>query len=189
MSGRSPSSDLRFGRGTRAPEGPRVRVMAGVLAVVTLGLWLVRGMEPSPSEPIVSEVEVVVEVRGEVAQPGYHPIPGNSTVGGVVARFGGKLSAPDNRPVPAGAKLFVEGGSAQLGIMDNPLVVGIPVDLNQAGEAALRALPGVGPSRARAIVDERTAHGPFRSVQELERVHGIGPATVEALQPFVEVRP
>jgi len=54
------------------------------------------------------------------------------------------------------------------------------VDLNTADEATLeRELQGVGPGKARAIVEYRKAHGPFASVDELLEVKGIGAATLE----------
>jgi competence protein ComEA len=61
------------------------------------------------------------------------------------------------------------------------------VDLNHARRAELLQLPGVGASMAQRIEDYRQAHGGFRSVQELTRIHGIGPATLERLQPWVFV--
>ena len=60
-----------------------------------------------------------------------------------------------------------------------------PLDLDVATAIDLEALPGVGPSLARRIVAERDAHGPFGSLQGLERVRGIGPALVERLKPLV----
>jgi competence protein ComEA len=62
------------------------------------------------------------------------------------------------------------------------------LDLNRADTVALQALPGVGPALARRIVEERRT-APFRSVDDLERVKGIGPATLERLRPHVTVRP
>jgi competence protein ComEA len=59
---------------------------------------------------------------------------------------------------------------------------GAIVDLNLAGPEELARLPGIGPSRAGAIVAWRARHGPFRAVQELVRVPGIGPKTVEGLR-------
>ena len=62
-----------------------------------------------------------------------------------------------------------------------------PIDLNQATEAQLDALPGVGPATAAAIVEDRRRHGPFASVDDLARVRGIGPAKLEALRSRVRV--
>jgi competence protein ComEA len=56
------------------------------------------------------------------------------------------------------------------------------VDLNTADFATLDGLPGVGPSRARAIVQYRETNGPFHAVQELARVPGFGPAALARLE-------
>ena len=53
------------------------------------------------------------------------------------------------------------------------------VDLNTADEKALDALKGVGPVKAKAIVEERQKNGPFKNLDDVQaRVKGIGPATV-----------
>jgi competence protein ComEA len=63
------------------------------------------------------------------------------------------------------------------------------VDLNRADNARLRQLPGVGESLARRIEESRELHGEFRGVDDLRRVSGIGPATLERLRPFVYAQP
>lgn len=60
------------------------------------------------------------------------------------------------------------------------------VDVNRADAEALQELPGIGPALAGRIIDAR-AQGPFRSVDDLVRVRGIGPATVERLRGRVRV--
>lgn len=61
------------------------------------------------------------------------------------------------------------------------------LDLNRATAAQLEALPGIGSSKAAAIVAAREQGGGFRSVDELEEVRGIGPALLEKLRPLVRV--
>jgi competence protein ComEA len=61
------------------------------------------------------------------------------------------------------------------------------LDLNAASEAELDGLPGIGPSKARAIADYRKAHGGFRSVDELRQVKGIGEKLLEKIRPLVRV--
>ncbi|MEZ4586268.1 MAG: helix-hairpin-helix domain-containing protein [Gemmatimonadales bacterium] len=63
-----------------------------------------------------------------------------------------------------------------------------PVNLNSAPEDVLITLPGIGRTRARAIVAYRESHGPFASVNELEKVPGLGPKLVRQLVPQVTVR-
>lgn len=61
------------------------------------------------------------------------------------------------------------------------------VSLNTASETELAQLPGIGPARARAIVEDRRANGRYRKLEELARIPGIGPATLEALKDRVTV--
>jgi competence protein ComEA len=62
-----------------------------------------------------------------------------------------------------------------------------PVDLNAADIAALDSLPGIGPATARAIIEERTRRGGFRSTRDLLRVPGIGEARFARLKDRVRV--
>jgi len=68
-----------------------------------------------------------------------------------------------------------------------PLERAAAIDLNEADEIDLQQLPGVGPGLARRIVEHRRRHGPFASVEELRRVRGIGPATLERLRQHLSV--
>ena len=55
------------------------------------------------------------------------------------------------------------------------------VDINASDATALQTLPGIGPSKASAIVADRTANGPFASCADLQRVKGIGVKTVAGI--------
>lgn len=59
------------------------------------------------------------------------------------------------------------------------------IDVNCASVAELSTLPGVGRTRARALVLHRVRHGPFRSLADLTAVDGLGPATVAELAPHL----
>ncbi len=59
------------------------------------------------------------------------------------------------------------------------------IDVDLAGAAALEALPKIGPVMARRIVTDRDSLGPFGSLEELQRVKGIGPALARAIAPYV----
>lgn len=63
------------------------------------------------------------------------------------------------------------------------------LNLNTATVAELELLPGIGPGRARKIVEHRAAHGPFLTVDELKAVRGLGPATIQRITPLLEIRP
>jgi competence protein ComEA len=68
-----------------------------------------------------------------------------------------------------------------------PVTSGSRISLNRATAAELATLPGIGPTKARAIVESRSKQGPFRRVEDLQRVPGIGPATLERLRGHVRV--
>ena len=60
-------------------------------------------------------------------------------------------------------------------------------DLNSAEESEIATLPGIGPSKARAIVEYRAQHGAIETLEELDDVPGIGPATIANLRGLVSV--
>jgi len=90
------------------------------------------------------------------------------------------------------ASTAVMGALALAGAGPRPAAAAAPAallpDLNASPERHLLLLPGIGPARARAIVEER-ANGPFSSVADLARVRGIGPTTTAALTPLVRACP
>ena len=61
------------------------------------------------------------------------------------------------------------------------------IDLNTASAAELERLPGIGAGRAQTIVTYREEHGPFRTVDDLSHVTGIGSKILEQLRPYATV--
>lgn len=57
------------------------------------------------------------------------------------------------------------------------------IDINTAADYELEMLSGIGPATARAIVEYRDEHGPFESLEDLQKVKHIGPRTIEAIRP------
>jgi competence protein ComEA len=66
-----------------------------------------------------------------------------------------------------------------------PRPAAFQVDVNQAAWPELALLPGIGPQLAQRIVADREAHGPFRDLDDLRRVRGIGTKTVERMRPYL----
>ncbi|HEV7588246.1 MAG TPA: helix-hairpin-helix domain-containing protein [Longimicrobium sp.] len=96
-------------------------------------------------------------------------------------------------PAPAEPAPRVETATSppRAGPVSAPAVAdaGAVVDLNRASAEELRTLPGIGPALAARVIAWRTEHGRFRSVDELERVPGIGGKTATRLRPRVRASP
>ena len=93
-------------------------------------------------------------------------------------------------------------GVALIGIRDRPnvevlraealesnekIIGAIPI--NTAGVEELQLLPGIGESRARAIVADREENGPYPVVDSLMRIRGIGRGIIESIRPYASVEP
>ncbi|NUP22551.1 MAG: ComEA family DNA-binding protein [Streptomyces sp.] len=136
--------------------------------------------------------EIVVDVGGKVREPGIHRLPAGSRVADALRAAGGVRRGTntdslnrarflvDGEQVIVGAPGAVPGaapgagsGSGSGGAAAGAAPAG-PVPLNTATVDQLDTLPGVGPVLAQHIIDYRTQHGGFRSVDELREVNGIG---------------
>jgi len=86
---------------------------------------------------------------------------------------------------PAGLRAAVEAGVQREERAGLPLAAGERLDPNFADETELRRLPGIGPAKAAAIVRDRRENGPFGTLEDLERVAGLGEKTVSRLAPHL----
>ncbi|MFW6161121.1 MAG: ComEA family DNA-binding protein [Planctomycetota bacterium] len=81
------------------------------------------------------------------------------------------------------------GTAKDVRILEPGTPIAYRVDLNHAGGDELDLLPGIGPAKARRIVEDREANGPFRRVEDLARVSGITIVMVDELRDLVTVGP
>ncbi|MCZ2847353.1 ComEA family DNA-binding protein [Modestobacter sp. VKM Ac-2978] len=147
---------------------------------------------PAPGVPTGT---VVVSVVGLVGTPGLVTLPAGARVADALAAAGGLLPEADPASVNAAAVVSdgqqiavgVPGAVAGAEPAGGAAAGGALVDLNTATVAELDALPGIGPVLAQRIVDHRSAHGPFTSVDRLDDVSGIGPAIFADLAERVRV--
>ncbi|WP_458781974.1 ComEA family DNA-binding protein [Arthrobacter sp. D3-16] len=151
---------------------------------------------------------VVVHVAGSVLRPGVVDLPAGSRIHEAIAAAGGAAPGADlNRlnlalVVADGQKIHVPqqgeplpGGSDDSGAPaagDPPEgntrgAAGSKINLNTAGVEELDGLPKVGPVLAQRIVDWRKEHGPFKAVEDLDAIDGVGPKMLEALLPLVTI--
>ncbi|MFJ3229760.1 helix-hairpin-helix domain-containing protein [Streptomyces sp. NPDC086787] len=132
--------------------------------------------------------EIVVDVSGKVREPGIQHLPAGSRVADALRAAGGVRAGTSTEGLNR-ARFLVDGeqvvvggprpatGTDPAGSMSAAAgapAPAAPVSLNTATADQLDTLPGVGPVLARHIVDYRTQHGGFRSVNELRQINGIG---------------
>jgi competence protein ComEA len=140
---------------------------------------------------------VIVQAAGAVVRPGLFRLAPGSRVDDLVQAAGGLAADADPDRVNLAA-LLTDGEKIYIPRVGEPLPADAvdnsasssgaqPIDLNTASIADLDTLPGIGPATAQAIVDYRSQHGRFRSVDDLLNVRGIGPAKLEELRPLVRV--
>ena len=137
-----------------------------------------------------------VDVVGAVRRAGLYRLHEGDRVFDAVARAGGATARADLSAVNLAAPL-VDGtqvvvpvraaAAAGGGPLTTPAAEAPPakVSLGNATAEQLDTLPGVGPVTAQKIIDWRTTHGPFRSVDALDDVPGIGPTRIEQLRDLV----
>ena len=136
---------------------------------------------------------VVVQVLGQVRHPGLVTLPTGSRVADAVRAAGGLATGGSSgslnlaRTLVDGEQIVVSPDSSAGPAGGSTSGAASIIDLNTATAAQLDAIPGVGPVLAGRIVDWRTAHGRFTSLDQLRDVSGIGARTLDRLRPYVRV--
>ena len=129
--------------------------------------------QPTPA----SEQEVEVYVDGAVANPGFYLLEGANTIEDVLLAAGGAIDGDDL----ASIKIHVPAAS------ESTTPQSQRVNINTAPDWLLDALPGIGPKLAQAIIDYRKENGRFQRTQDLMKVKGIGPETLDKVQDLITV--
>ena len=146
---------------------------------------------------------VIVDVEGKVAKPGVRTLPPGSRILDAINAAGGALPGTDLTSLNQ-AQVLVDGEQVLVGVTPPPpqddagTAAGHgkgkgkrahgtvePVHLNTASAEDLEELPGIGPALAQRVVDYRTQHGPFHSVDELSQVSGFGGQRYQNLAPMI----
>ena len=156
-------------------------------AGVATGSAATVGTAAGPSAP----PSVVVSVGGRVPRPGLLRLPAGSRVDDAVRAAGGALPGADLGALNL-ARRLVDGEQIQVGVPQSAVAPGASgpaalLDLNGATLQQLDALPGIGPVLAQKVLDWRTEHGRFGSVDQLREVPGIGESKYAELKGKVGV--
>jgi competence protein ComEA len=123
----------------------------------------------------LTELRGEVYVSGEVSNPGIYPLQSGDSLEDIIRAAGGATDNADPKQIKLYIPGVIEGRQIQ------------KVNINRAEVWLLEALPGIGEVRARAIVDYRQRNGPFRVLDELANVEGIGMATYGKIKDLITV--
>jgi competence protein ComEA len=145
------------------------------------------------------DTRAVVHVVGAVHRPGVYRLAAGARVQDAIGRAGGATGGADLQAINLAAKVAdgqqvvvprrapavsQASSSAPAGTSTTPSA---PLSLNSATAEQLDTLDGVGPATAQKILEYRTAHGGFSSVDDLAQIPGIGPKKLESLRAQVTV--
>jgi competence protein ComEA len=163
------------------------------------GSW--SGREPG-TDPSSTQPPILIDVEGKVAKPGVQRLPAGSRVEDAVRAAGGALPGADLAPLNQ-ARVLNDGEQVVVGVPQDPAAapspteprskgrgkqqLSAPVHLNSATADQLEQLPGVGPAMAQRILDWRTGHGGFATVEQLREVRGLGGQRFAALRQWVQL--
>lgn len=196
-----PTQHWRFNPGSR---GFAAIALVGAAAAGLAVAGFVRSRPHVESAPVATTRPVatatpsptasglVVDVIGKVRHPGLVTLPSGSRVADAISAAGGLLPGAQPGLLNLARKLS-DGEQVAVGVAGEGGPSGTSgsasgvVDLNAATVDQLDALPGVGPVLAQRIVDWRTAHGGFTTVDQLHEVSGIGDAKFSQLRAHVTV--
>ncbi|MBA7632201.1 ComE operon protein 1 [subsurface metagenome] len=151
-----------------------------LIAIIVVGS-LVTWSRYSRSQPIEISISPSQELQGEVYiggavnNPGFYPLKTGDSIDDVIRASGGTFAGADTSLL----KLYIP----EVGEEEPPQ----KVNLNRAEAWLLQALPGIGETRAQAIIDYRQQNGQFRNINELTKVEGIGTATCEKIKDLITV--
>lgn len=164
-----------------------------------------KAKEKEITEQELKTEKILVDVKGAVKYPGVYELTMENRVIDAIELAGGYTEEAETKAINHAQKLqdemviFVP----KIGeVIENSLSGGIAtsvppqnsgntndkVNINNADEATLTTLPGIGPSKAQAIISYREENGPFESIDELKNVSGIGDKTFEKLMDLIDIK-
>ncbi len=145
----------------------------------------------------VKKEKNIVHVAGAVVNPGVYSLEEDARLYDALEEAGGHLGEADldrvnlAQPLLDGQQVYIPrkdyGDAENNSFPGGASSAGGKVNINMAEKSELEALPGIGAVKAQSIINYREQGGPFRDIEELLNVSGIGDKTLEAIYDLVTI--
>ena len=159
----------------------RWSLAAAVLVIIIIAGAVVIGLKSGDSRPVEISLganttsEGDIYITGAVINPGIYPLESGDTLEDVLRAAGGLTANADFNRV-------------ELNVPEQGQVAELQkVNINTADAWLLAALPGIGEERAQSIIAYRRQNGPFRDINELLNIAGIGTVTLDNIRDLITV--
>lgn len=167
-----------------------------VIGLIAAGLILLI-ISPTRGEPIQiipppTPSPLLVHVSGAVQNPGVYSLPVGSRIVDVIQAAGGLLpeASEDEINLAAflidGQKIYIprtgEEIPSSMRMESNP---DTKININTATAEELDSLPGIGNTKAEAVISYRQQNGPFQAIEDILNVPGIGPTIFEQIKEYI----
>lgn len=143
---------------------------------------------------------MLVDVKGAVKNPGVYEASEGERVNDIINKAGGILQNGEKNAVNFAMKVTDEmiiyvpyiGEEEEAAIDEASNQASLSsseglININKASETELLELPGVGPSKAAAIIEYREQNGGFSAKEDIKNITGIGEKTYEKLEPLISI--
>jgi len=140
-----------------------------------------------------TETIVIVDVKGEVKNPGVYEVDPGARIHDVIELAGDFTEEADETSVNLAEVVHDERMIVVPKIGDETNVTeqggeqATTIKINQATQAEIEQLPGIGPSKAATIIKHREEHGPFKELEDLLDISGIGEKTLENMADEIQI--
>jgi competence protein ComEA len=177
----------------------RALLILGALIIVFSSLIVVGGNSHEVVAPPIVAVqiaapEILVDVTGAVTKPGVYTLAANSRVIDAIKAAGDSAPGADlstinlARVLSDGEQIYVDATVLNsAGKRVSKTVHSGPINVNRATAAQLDSLDGIGPVIAKRIIEYRKVNGPFATVEDLQKVSGIGTAKFAIIKSKLRV--
>ena len=138
---------------------------------------------------VISDVEhdawIVVDLKGAVRMPGVYRVEEGTRLHALIERAGGLRADACVESINLAVVVHDQSMVRVPFCGENTAEENGKVSLSTASKEQLTSLPSIGPATAERIIEYRETHGPFKDIDDIVNVSGIGESTLETIRPYV----